>query len=109
SGEAPHEIIARHAMDAVPRLAAARSDIPARLDAVVQKALAKVPADRFKTCEEFAAALELQPNAPSLLARKRSFQVAAIAALVVVLAVTAAWWSRLPIFFAAPRDHSLAV
>jgi serine/threonine-protein kinase len=48
-----------------PSLAARRSDLPAGIDRVMAKALAKSPADRYRTCWDFAAALRgvfgLQP------------------------------------------------
>ncbi|HEX6251022.1 MAG TPA: serine/threonine-protein kinase [Gemmatimonadaceae bacterium] len=50
-------IAARHALDPVPPLRTVRRNIPAHVDAAVLRALEKVPADRFQTAEEFAAAL----------------------------------------------------
>ena len=40
-----------------PRLSQRRPDLPVAVDAVMNRALAKEPADRFGTCGEFAAAL----------------------------------------------------
>ncbi len=40
-----------------PTLTSRRPDLPAAVDDVIAKALAKVPADRYGTCPDFAAAL----------------------------------------------------
>jgi TolB-like protein len=50
-------LLARHAVDPVPSLRTVRSTVPPHVERAVEKALAKVPADRFHTAEEFAAAL----------------------------------------------------
>jgi eukaryotic-like serine/threonine-protein kinase len=50
-------ILARHAVDPVPSLRTVRSTIPTALEGVVTKALAKVPADRFATVEQFQRAV----------------------------------------------------
>ncbi|MFC8126820.1 serine/threonine-protein kinase [Streptomyces sp. NPDC057302] len=46
-----------HQYDQPPRLTEQRPDIPASLDAVLAKALAKSPDDRYGSCLEFTAAL----------------------------------------------------
>jgi eukaryotic-like serine/threonine-protein kinase len=57
SGPSAQAVIARHALDQAPPLATVRPTVSPELEAVVMKALAKVPADRFQTAEEFAQAL----------------------------------------------------
>jgi tetratricopeptide (TPR) repeat protein len=57
SGGSAREIIARHTTDAVPSLRAIRPAVPENVDATVAKALAKEPADRFRTAQELAEAL----------------------------------------------------
>jgi tetratricopeptide (TPR) repeat protein len=57
TGSNPREIIARHTLDPVPRLRSARVGLPEGVEAVIQRALAKSPADRFASAEEFAGAL----------------------------------------------------
>jgi serine/threonine-protein kinase len=57
TGSTPREILARHTLDPVPSLAAARPSVtPVAVD-TIEKALAKVPMDRFATAAEFAEAL----------------------------------------------------
>jgi serine/threonine-protein kinase len=57
TGASVQEILARHSLDPVPSLRAARPGTPEALEQVVVKALAKAPADRFATAAEFARAL----------------------------------------------------
>ncbi len=64
SGEPPfggatsQAVLARHAADPVPSLRTVRAEVPPWLEAVVGKALAKSPTDRFPDAEHFAAALQ---------------------------------------------------
>ena len=46
-----------HAHDPVPSLCALRPELPAAVDRVISRALAKSPAGRYERCGEFAAAL----------------------------------------------------
>ena len=57
-GETPTDVILKHAEEAPPLLRSLRPDAPQSLDAVVQKALAKDPDERYQTAAEFAADLE---------------------------------------------------
>lgn len=56
--ESPFEVQRAHTSDPPPPLAALRPDIEPALDAVIGRALAKAPADRFAGCGAFAHALE---------------------------------------------------
>jgi serine/threonine-protein kinase len=58
SGRTPAAIMSRHALDPVPRIRTIRPGIPEAVERVLSRALAKIPADRFATADEFAAALE---------------------------------------------------
>ena len=58
TGRTAQAILARHAVDPVPPLRSVRPTVPASVERVVSKALAKVPADRWGTPGEFARALE---------------------------------------------------
>ena len=57
-GPTAASIIARHTMDRVPSLAIVRENVPDELEDTVLQALAKIPADRFKTAGAFAQALQ---------------------------------------------------
>jgi serine/threonine-protein kinase len=48
----------RHVKDPVPSVRALRPDVPERVDAVVKRAMAKRPQDRFRSMDELAGALE---------------------------------------------------
>jgi eukaryotic-like serine/threonine-protein kinase len=64
TGPTAQAVMARHAMDPVPSLHTVRPTIPTALERVVTKALAKVPADRFATVEQFQRALTSALQAP---------------------------------------------
>jgi serine/threonine-protein kinase len=57
TGPTAQAIMARHSLDSVPRLRIVRETIPDELEQVINRALAKVPADRYSTAEQFAAAM----------------------------------------------------
>lgn len=57
TGQTAHEILARHSLDPPPRLSAARPTLPADVEHAIATALAKTPADRYRTAAAFAAAL----------------------------------------------------
>ncbi|MEX2156503.1 MAG: serine/threonine-protein kinase [Gemmatimonadales bacterium] len=57
TGPTAQAIMARHSLDSVPRLKIVRELIPDALEAVINRALAKVPADRYQTAAQFAAAI----------------------------------------------------
>src|SRR3989454_7931312 len=56
-GPTAQAIMARHSLDAVPRLKIVRDAIPDDLEVVIERALEKVPADRYQTSGEFVKAL----------------------------------------------------
>jgi eukaryotic-like serine/threonine-protein kinase len=57
-GETAVDIVVKHMNEKVPSLCRLRADLPPELDAFMQKAMAKTPADRYGTPQEFIAALE---------------------------------------------------
>jgi serine/threonine-protein kinase len=61
-GTTVQEILARHAVDAIPSITAARQAVPSWLAQVIERSLAKTPADRYATATEFAGALNGPPE-----------------------------------------------
>src|SRR5258705_8393840 len=57
TGPTAQAIMARHSLDAVPRLKIVRDAIPGELEVGIDRAPEKVPADRYRTSGEFAKAL----------------------------------------------------
>ena len=57
TGPTAQAIIARHTLENVPSLTIIRNTVPPEIEAVLVKALAKVPADRYASAGEFADAL----------------------------------------------------
>lgn len=57
-GETPTDVMLKHAEEEVPALSEFRKDIPADLQDVVRKSLAKEPDDRYQTASEFVADLD---------------------------------------------------
>jgi tRNA A-37 threonylcarbamoyl transferase component Bud32/TolB-like protein len=61
TGATAAAVIARHLDEAPPQLQALRPDAPIHVAQAVSRALAKNPADRFRTAGEFADALSARP------------------------------------------------
>ena len=57
TGSTVQAILARHAIDPVPRLRTVRATVPAGVEEAISRVLNKVPADRFASAETFALAL----------------------------------------------------
>jgi eukaryotic-like serine/threonine-protein kinase len=64
TGRTAQNIVARHRHDPPPPLRVVRPTLSAEIAEVVEIALAKVPADRFATADQFAAALTRAVDAP---------------------------------------------
>ena len=80
---------------------ARRPDVPAELEAIVMRALAKDPAARFQTAAELERALSVErtklsgPLSAAVGIRPRLTTIAAIAAVVVLLVAVGGWsWYR---------------
>jgi TolB-like protein len=95
AGEPPHTgptvqaILARHQYEQPRPLRTVRPDLPPGVERIVLKALAKVPADRFRGAAELSAALAAPASGRARLSRPR------LAALG-VLAAVAGWWAMRP-------------
>ncbi|BCL83012.1 STKc_PknB_like and FHA domain-containing protein [Ktedonobacteria bacterium brp13] len=57
-GDTAVDIVIKHMNEPVPSLCRLRTDLPAEIDTFMQKALAKTPAKRYATPQEFIAALD---------------------------------------------------
>jgi tetratricopeptide (TPR) repeat protein/TolB-like protein len=57
TGQTAQAIMARHVVDRVPPLHTVRATVPPALEQAIEQALAKAPADRFETANQFADAL----------------------------------------------------
>lgn len=57
-GETAVDIVVKHMNEKVPSLSRLRPDLPKEIDAFMQKAMAKLPAERYSTPREFIAAIE---------------------------------------------------
>ena len=92
--DTPLAIIFKHVSDPLPLPSSIKPDIPASIEQVILKALAKDPRDRFSTAAEFAAAWKraLEEKAPALHASE-------ISSVPVSPATTA------PVTRAAPRSR----
>jgi len=95
TGPTVQAVIAKLLTERPTRLRTVRDTIPDPIDAAVAKALAKVPADRFASAAEFAAALKTRGSAAAVPAPRRLPPAAwaAIAGLI-VLAGLGAWVAR---------------
>ncbi len=65
TGRSAQIVLARHRMDPPPSLRVVRPTLSSELEATVQRALSKVPADRFATAAEFVEAMEEEEVASS--------------------------------------------
>ncbi len=91
-GSSALEVLARHTADAVPPLRTVRESVPEGVEHAITRALAKLPADRYATAQEFAVALGEEDRRQQAQARHerraRTLIGVASAAAVIALAVT---------------------
>jgi eukaryotic-like serine/threonine-protein kinase len=84
-GTTAQAIQARRTRDPVPPLRTVRESIPASVEQAIERALAKVPADRFATPTDFARALSASPTA--WRRRRRASQVVAAATVIAAISL----------------------
>jgi hypothetical protein len=65
TGPTPQAVLARHMLEPPRSLRVIRPDIPESIERIIGKALAKSPADRFQTADEFRSALDGAAGVPS--------------------------------------------
>jgi serine/threonine-protein kinase len=102
TGPSAQAVLARHSLEPVRHLHVIRSTISPAVEAVVERALAKIPADRFATATKFVAALQnpaaaagaLEARGARLRWPRRSSARAVIGAVFVVLAALSVLWYR---------------
>jgi eukaryotic-like serine/threonine-protein kinase len=94
TGKTRQIVIGRHLSEDPPSLQSRRASLPAHADAAVRRALAKSPADRFRTTGKFIEALKdpaimagWEPGRPRLAKR-----IAPVAVTLAVLALLAGLW-----------------
>jgi tetratricopeptide (TPR) repeat protein len=97
TGPTPLAVLARHAKERVPSLEVVRPTVPSGIITVIEKALQKVPADRYQTAAAFGEALaegattEIALDRPRIRSSRRRWPLPAGAATVLVL-LLALWW-----------------
>ena len=80
-GTTAQEILARHTLDPVPPLRTIRRELPEAIEHAVRKALAKAPADRWRSPAAFSEALGRAVAPPSVTRRAaRSLGLVAVGA-----------------------------
>jgi serine/threonine-protein kinase len=108
-GTTPRAVMARHALDPVPSVRTARPGISPAVESAIHRALQKVPADRFGSVSEFAAALHgshetVEKTSTIWPIRTRRAAVFSIAFAGLLIAAAALnWWPK----SAAVPDTSL--
>jgi serine/threonine-protein kinase len=117
TGSTSQAIQARRLKDPVPPLRTVRETVPAHVEQVIVRALAKVPADRFATATQFAEALSYaaaaQPPTPGGTPVHGAFasiaRRAAVAAALIILVLVGAWSAWRQLRPASSRIESLVV
>jgi eukaryotic-like serine/threonine-protein kinase len=103
-GRSAQVILARHSVERVPSARAVRDTIPPVVEVAIHKAMAKTPADRFASAEDFASALAPErltaevPAAPLRLSlpRRWIFALGGFAGLALVVLVALRPWRSSP-------------
>jgi hypothetical protein len=103
SAESVHAMMYKHIYEMPTPARAARPEVPADLSDALQRALAKDPAQRFATMDEFAAAVSGEASAPGVASaesrpaprrdawRRTAMLAGLVAACLVVAAAVALW------------------
>ena len=90
TGPTPQAILTRRLTEPVPSLKRTREGMPERLDRAIRQAVARSPADRFRTASQFAAALGTEePTAPHRADRRVRWRISATVVGLLVLAALA--------------------
>ncbi len=95
TGPTPVAVLARHANEKVPPLEVLRPNVPSGVVVVIEKALEKVPADRYQTASAFAHALKEGVTSEVRLVRigtRRRRWAFAVAVPILLVVLLLAWW-----------------
>jgi eukaryotic-like serine/threonine-protein kinase len=82
TGPSSQSILARHAVDPIPSIRTVRRTVAPGVEWTLERAMAKVPADRFETAAAFAEALAHPERAPRPLPRRRAATLGLVAAVI---------------------------
>ncbi len=93
SGNSPQAISARHQFETPPPIGIVRPGLPSAVEALLKKALAKVPADRFQDAAEFGRALALAEQGAPAASASRAIHRSPWWRAVAVLGIAAAIWA----------------
>src|SRR3989442_14829409 len=100
AGEPPHTgptaqaVIAKLLTERPTRIRTVRDTVPQGIDTAVAKGLAKVPADRFGSAAEFAAALGMSGGGTGGPRRRRRAVAAGIVGALALAAFATVWHPR---------------
>ena len=94
TGPTAQAIIARRLSETPPSIRVVRDGVSLGVEQVVHKALSRVPADRYKTAQEFAGALEKPEYVAPPKERRKWVGAAVAAAAVVLLGLGGVWVVR---------------
>ena len=64
TGPSSQAVIARHSLEPVPSLRVVRQTVPQAVEGAIMQAMAKVPADRFASMQQFLDALDVSGQLP---------------------------------------------
>ncbi|MGH7638870.1 MAG: protein kinase domain-containing protein, partial [Gemmatimonadaceae bacterium] len=112
-GTTPEAILARKLVEPVPSLRVVRDTIPAGVEAALVRALARVPADRFRTVGQFADALERgrETDGPTVVTKRtpRGLRRLLTGVATTLIALSVGWFAFTRTGSASPPINSLAV
>jgi Tol biopolymer transport system component/tRNA A-37 threonylcarbamoyl transferase component Bud32 len=91
-GPTPMAVVAKKLSEPLPRVSVVREAVPPAVEAALTKALAKAPADRFRTVEEFVAALDAAPSRFAMPRQSMRLPVVAVAGVVLLGATAFTVW-----------------
>jgi serine/threonine-protein kinase len=96
TGASPKAIVARHMQERVPNIAVLRPTVGAEVQRVIERMLAKAPADRYATASEAARDLVAALNGVSGAPHRRRVRATVVTAALLSAAIASALvvWSR---------------